>query len=176
MRVLTVKQPWAWAIVHGGKDVENRVRSLGPYRGPVAIHAGLGWSEQGAEDTEVIRAVVSDLNGWPASDLELWGADTIEPDDWRFDHGAVIGVVDLTDVHPSADCWRKPWKWETADPVKGDYCSKWAMDDHHHLVLANSRPLPRPIPATGRLGLWRPDDDLHAAITEQLRPGAEVRS
>ena len=41
MRALTVRQPWAWAIIHGGKDVENRVRSLGPYRGPVAIHAGL---------------------------------------------------------------------------------------------------------------------------------------
>lgn len=23
-RVLTVRQPWAWAIIHGGKDVENR--------------------------------------------------------------------------------------------------------------------------------------------------------
>ena len=28
MRVLTVRQPWAWAIIHGQKDVENRVRSL----------------------------------------------------------------------------------------------------------------------------------------------------
>ena len=28
MRVLTVRQPWAWAIIHGGKDVENRVRNL----------------------------------------------------------------------------------------------------------------------------------------------------
>jgi hypothetical protein len=42
------------------------------------------------------------------------------------------------------------------------------MSDHHHLVLANPRPLPRPIPATGRLGLWRPDVDLLAAITEQV--------
>ena len=41
MRILTVKQPWAWAIIHGQKDVENRTKSLGPYRGPVAIHAGL---------------------------------------------------------------------------------------------------------------------------------------
>jgi hypothetical protein len=24
VRVLTVRQPWAWAIIHGGKDAENR--------------------------------------------------------------------------------------------------------------------------------------------------------
>jgi hypothetical protein len=23
-RVLTIRQPWAWAIIYGGKDVENR--------------------------------------------------------------------------------------------------------------------------------------------------------
>ncbi|WP_409188395.1 hypothetical protein [Bradyrhizobium sp. RDM4] len=30
---LSVRQPWAWAIIHGGKDVENRsapaVRNMG---------------------------------------------------------------------------------------------------------------------------------------------------
>ena len=40
MRALTVRQPAAWAIIYAGKDVENRTRSLGPYRGPVAIVAG----------------------------------------------------------------------------------------------------------------------------------------
>ena len=24
MKALTIKQPWAWAILHGGKDIENR--------------------------------------------------------------------------------------------------------------------------------------------------------
>lgn len=39
-RILTVRQPWAWAIIHGGKTVENRVRNIsGDYRGPVLIHA-----------------------------------------------------------------------------------------------------------------------------------------
>ena len=23
---LSVRQPWAWAIIHGGKDVENRTK------------------------------------------------------------------------------------------------------------------------------------------------------
>ncbi len=160
MRVLTVKQPWAWAIVHGGKDVENRVRSLGPYRGPVAIHAGLR---------------IADGSAWTDPNVEaaMFRADSIPA--WSTTLGAVIGVVDLVDAHRSYECWHKPWKWETADAYNGDFCSSWAMPDHHHLVLANPRPLPRPIPATGRLGLWRPDDALLAAITEQLRPGEVTR-
>lgn len=35
---LTVRQPWAWLIVHGGKDVENRTWRRA-YTGPLAIHA-----------------------------------------------------------------------------------------------------------------------------------------
>jgi hypothetical protein len=39
VRVVTIRQPWAWAIVYGGKDVENR-RWRTSYRGPLLIHAG----------------------------------------------------------------------------------------------------------------------------------------
>lgn len=50
MRILTVRQPWVWAIIHGGKDVENRVRNIaGSYRGPVAIHVALADAEHAPE-------------------------------------------------------------------------------------------------------------------------------
>jgi hypothetical protein len=44
---ISVRQPWAWAIVHGGKDIENRspaaVRNMGhPIRGRFAVHASKG--------------------------------------------------------------------------------------------------------------------------------------
>ena len=39
MKCLTICQPWAWAIVAAGKDVENRTRPT-RYRGPLLIHAG----------------------------------------------------------------------------------------------------------------------------------------
>lgn len=43
---LSVRQPWAWAIIHAGKDVENRDwRRPNPglaFRGRVAIHASSG--------------------------------------------------------------------------------------------------------------------------------------
>lgn len=47
---LSIRQPWAWAIFHAGKDFENRTRAalkhlpvLKPFR--VAIHASRGMSQ-----------------------------------------------------------------------------------------------------------------------------------
>ena len=37
--VLTVRQPWAWAIIQVGKDVENRSWPT-KHRGPLLIHVG----------------------------------------------------------------------------------------------------------------------------------------
>lgn len=38
MRAISIRQPWAWLIVHGFKTIENRDWSTS-YRGPVLIHA-----------------------------------------------------------------------------------------------------------------------------------------
>lgn len=38
MRALSIRQPWAWAIVHAGKRVENRSRNTN-IRGHFLIHA-----------------------------------------------------------------------------------------------------------------------------------------
>lgn len=38
MKALSIRQPWAWLIAIGAKDVENRTWSTS-YRGPVLIHA-----------------------------------------------------------------------------------------------------------------------------------------
>ena len=174
MRVLTVRQPWAWAIVHGGKDIENRTRNLaGTYRGPVAIHAGRELDH--GYDQHLIGGAVGRLARSTRAGLEhvaQFGGDVRTPGNEiteRFgNRGAVIGVVDLVDVHWSGmECARG-----AASCHEYDLCSDWAQAYHHHLVLANPRPLPRPIPARGRLGLWRPDDDLTTAITAQLEEAA----
>jgi hypothetical protein len=82
LRVLTVRQPWAWAIIHGGKDVENRATNIvGGYRGPLAIHAGLDFDRDGRL---TLRAAV---------DLPQIGS---------LDYGQIIGVVDLVDVYVPA--------------------------------------------------------------------------
>lgn len=46
MKALSIQQPWAWLIVNGYKDVENRDWST-RVRGRVAIHAGKKIDEAG---------------------------------------------------------------------------------------------------------------------------------
>lgn len=45
---LSIRQPWAWAVASGIKDVENRVWTT-RYRGVVLIHAGLRVDPAGLE-------------------------------------------------------------------------------------------------------------------------------
>jgi hypothetical protein len=149
IRGLTVRQPWAWAIIHGGKDVENRSRSLGQYRGPVAIHAGLAADPAGFDSLDVLVALMVDGIGRAPS-----------PQASKAARGAVLGIVDLVDVHENE---AYPW----ADPPVPS-CSDWAQHGSLHLVLANPRPLSDPIPWRGRLGLWTVPPDLDAAIREQV--------
>lgn len=49
---LSVRQPWAWAIISGGKTIENRSWTT-PYRGPLLIHAGKAFDP---DDVEYIEA------------------------------------------------------------------------------------------------------------------------
>lgn len=41
MKALSIRQPWAWAILHTGKSVENRDWYT-EYRGRVLLHASKG--------------------------------------------------------------------------------------------------------------------------------------
>ncbi|MCT7962339.1 ASCH domain-containing protein [Laspinema sp. D1] len=47
-KALTLKQPWAWAVAHLGKNIENRSWPT-KYRGELYIHAGVGWDSEGAK-------------------------------------------------------------------------------------------------------------------------------
>lgn len=158
MRALTVRQPWAWAIIHGGKDIENRTRNLaGSYRGPVAIHAGLAAFEQHNLGASAHR----DAHG---SEVPT-----------EIIYGAFIGVVELVDVHecvcdtdtpPNGLCCSSPWA-EFPYLDRGD--GRGVRPAGHHLVLARPRPLKAPLSARGMLGLWTPSADaldlLQAVLT-----------
>jgi hypothetical protein len=45
---LSVRQPWAWLLVNGYKDIENRTWYTS-YRGPCLIHAGKTFDQVGYE-------------------------------------------------------------------------------------------------------------------------------
>jgi hypothetical protein len=148
MRVLTVRQPWAWAIIHAGKDVENRTRSLGPYRGPVAIQAALQYDDDARERTSW-EALADALAARPDAHSELA-------------RGVIVGVVDLVDEHGPHDGIRATGRGSAGSISWGTWarCSKWAEPDAHHLVFRNPRALDEPIPWKGGLGLRKSDLDV----------------
>jgi hypothetical protein len=143
-----VRQPWAWALMHG-KSPENRGTNIaGGYRGPLLIHSSAPKSK--ANDHAYIEeALASPYADWEAlKDHMAWPAPMLM--------GAVVGVVELVSVHHASD-------HGPAYP-----CSPWAMPGDWHLVVAEPRPLRAPIPARGWLGLWTPDQELVDAVLEQL--------
>ena len=105
MKALTVKQPWAWAIIFGGKDVENRT-TLRRYRGELAIHAG---------------ARMHDFREMPRG--------VHAPEEAELVLSAIIGIVELIDcVESSRSKWfegpfglvlAKPRALKTPVPCKG---------------------------------------------------------
>ena len=151
LRCLTVKQPWALALIvpfNDKKNVENRSHGASGWRhrGLTVVHAGGGWSERGAADRRVI---------------DLLGVTPV-PDDPRFDFMAAIGVADLTDVHPAAQCC-EPWgeqKYVQADGT--------VVHQVTHLVFEDAVMLAHPVSCKGRLGLWRPTRVVEATIEQQL--------
>ncbi len=157
MKVLTVRQPWAGAILHSvtdprdgtvipAKDVENRTRNIaGAYRGPIAIHASTTFDEAA-------------VNVAPESALGLWW--NWSEFDWTYAEGVILGVVDLVDVHRSAEC---------VTGLIPTPCSPWAEPDCVHLKLANHRPLTTPIPFRGALHLQTTSEYVEAEILRQLR-------
>lgn len=159
LRILTVRQPWAWAIIHGGKDVENRVRNIaGGYRGPVAILAGRSIDEVGQHSPLVKEAWVGPTRRAKDPDPRKIGFYTDVPYRRAFTYGAIIGVVDLRATHHAEFCADEP-----------EPCSPWAEPgEMWHLELVNPRPLTTPIPYRGALGLRRLDEKTTAAVWSQI--------
>lgn len=145
-KALTVKQPWAWAIVLGGKDVENRSRKIN-YRGPLYIHAGQGY----APEAEAFPAI---QEAWPraarALPAERGHMGPLRKNSLFLDYGQVIGRTIVVGCHHADHC-----RTEHGDGTV-TYCSPWAMADHYHWELdpETSTPIDEPFAAVGKLGLW----------------------
>jgi hypothetical protein len=102
MKALTVRQPYAWAIIHMGKTPENRSRDT-KFRGRLYIHAGL----------TVEKQVLAEARA--------------EGDNPDCVTGAIIGHVEVVGSHDDRDCgrdddcstWGFPgyWHWELKDPM-----------------------------------------------------------
>lgn len=93
MRALTVRQPWAWLLMHGTKDIENRNWPTS-IRGTVAIHAAKGMTTAEWHDAVEFVATFDEklANCIPGPHLLV--------------RGAIIGTMELRGcVHRSDSPW-----------------------------------------------------------------------
>ena len=137
MKAISVRQPWAWAVLAGGADVlTRRDDPTAGHRGDVCVHASAGLPSNPAAFEHVVNTSSVPV---PALGLD-WG-----PAAARM--GGLIGIVSIVSVHDTYDC-------------EGT-CSPWA-EAGVHVRLANPRPLARLVPCSGptggrtALGLWTP--------------------
>ena len=127
MRCLSIKQPWAAAIVHGPKRIENRSWYTG-YRGPIAIHTGRGTDMM---EPSIMSYISARWPGMPHSSSQI------------FAFGAFVGTATLAACVKSVEAVRLH-----PDQIP------WIDDGYWCFVLADVVTLPRPIPWRGMQGLW----------------------
>ena len=164
VKVLSVKNPFAYLILQGGKDVENRTWTT-DYRGRLYIHVSGDTMPYpvGAETARYTNASQSEINttyknyadalgvymdalfdkyvdlGVPtgAETEEEWCQRIIDRKHlWQLQAQRIVGYVDLVDIVQ-------------------DSPSMWAIDGQYHWMLKNPTLLENPIrQVKGRLGLW----------------------
>lgn len=155
---LSVRQPWAWGIILGGKDIENRSwRRQNPglnFRGRVAIHAARGMTRDEYEEAQAFMA--------------MWGVTC--PPAHELARGGIIGSVEVIDVvAQSESVWfTGPCGLVLRDPRPCAFIAcagqlgffKWRADPHLAPVEVARWMLPRTaeVPAAPAVDLfgWQP--------------------
>jgi hypothetical protein len=124
MRALSLIQPWAWLVLHAGKDIENRVWNT-RFRGEFLIHASKGMT---ADDYIGARDLAASID--PALARSM-------PPLAQVERGGIVGIATLVDVLPPTETPRAPWH----------------MPGQYGFRLRSVHPLPF-LPCKGSRGWW----------------------
>lgn len=166
MWAVTLWPEWGWAFAALDKEVENRgwMHWLPPGT-PVAIHAGahIGGRPGRTARDEGMAALVTmarragwQIVGptWRLGSSSLTASKPGRPSVWiggpRVQRSAVVAVAVL------------------ADGLRPDQEQGWAVPGTRHWWCSTVQSLPRPVPCSGRQGLWRLPEDVDARVREQL--------
>jgi hypothetical protein len=131
MKAISIKQPWAWLIVNGYKNIENRSWKT-DYRGKLLIHASKQIDYTGY--SRVIK------NFFPDVPIPLDSKD--------FNVGGIVGEVYLADiVRDSPSRWAEHglyhWKVENAKQVPFIQCngklSLWNVPENIKLKIKENK-------------------------------------
>lgn len=149
VRALSLTRPWTWLVLHGGKNVENRVWPT-TYRGPLLVHGAL------SRDPAAVAPFMDLLPDPVRIRFGQALATPTSPGYWT-------GLLGLVDVVGCCTAQLGPYEsWKTCD------CGAWAMPGQAHWQLQSARPFAEPIPCRGALGLWRPAPELVTAVARAV--------
>lgn len=95
MKALSIRQPWAWLIVNGYKDIENRNWDT-KYRGQVLIHASS--KRPTKSEVESAREILRQTAGWEVA-IRMPSAE-------HYELGGIVGVATITGTSRNAP---SPW-------------------------------------------------------------------
>lgn len=109
---ISIRQPWAWLIVNGYKDIENRSWKTAR-RGRVLVHASKGMTDQEWFDAMLFATRMCQV---PMAVVDK------SRDEVAQQRGGIVGSVEIVDC---VDGHRSPW-------FVGEY----------GFVLRNAKPLP----------------------------------
>lgn len=95
MKAISIRPPWAWAILHAGKDIENRTWKT-KIRGTIAVHASQTMSRPYYEASlKEIKKIAPDVHV-PTYDAMV--------------RGAIIGIVEVVGCEEHTKS-----KWQVRD-------------------------------------------------------------
>ncbi len=170
---ISVHAPFAWALLYGGKPLENRAPSF-PMRfrgesvlGDVWLHASLWPGSSGRltrgqitrmlDERESMIAALFDAQGWP------------EPHAIGAEAGIILERLGRTPAVQTLDAMRghivgriRVTGYRDPDDPPD---SRWYVPGSRAVLVEDPRPLATPVPARGALGWWR----VPADVLEQLR-------
>ncbi|TQE33136.1 hypothetical protein [Streptomyces ipomoeae] len=146
-RVLTIWQPYAFAMAEGFKPIECRPKPTG-FKGTLLLHAGQKYDDS----FSIVRyspkaaARLDELGG----SANFWDARTripstvVKPPHPTLAHSAVIATAQVVGCHENT----------------GRCCRPWGKLGRWHWVLEDVQALTEAVACPGRQSLWKPSPEL----------------
>jgi hypothetical protein len=137
VKALSIRQPWAWLIVNGYKNIENRTWPT-RFRGRVLIHASKGMTRDEYDDVEDFLMFSESLN---MQSIRL-------PSFQALERGGIVGAATITGCTPSA---RRS--------------SPWHIEGQFGFEIADAKALPF-LECKGALGFFDVSAEVAATLRE----------
>jgi hypothetical protein len=172
MKGLTLKQPWAWAIAHAGKDIENRdwdqrtaeLMGLHELVGQViAIHGGAAPVRGKNQGWRYLTSSIADIHARLGGELPdaaaLNLAQRAGGEKLHAQHFITPGIVAVACIAGVTRASR----------------SVWASEGTLHIQLSETIALPEPVQCPGAQGFWRVPEAIEREVQRQYRSVIDAR-